>query len=116
MICTPLVVGSVYNGRDNRITLILFGNGEVITDLGAVSRVVMEIGGQTIDSDVVGQTVIWWFESVQYRGEQTNVLRFKLGEQGIPSGVYDDVKIAIYNPVYANGLMVENSVKITVYD
>ena len=116
MPCTASVLASIYTGRDNRISLVLFGNGAVITNLAGVTRAVIEIGGQTIDSDVVGQTVIWWYESVPYRGEDIDVLRFKLGGQGIPAGTYDDVEITVFDSVYANGLQVENDIKITVID
>ena len=114
--CNAEVLAPIYTGRDNRISLILFGNGRVLVDLASLTRVLVEVGTQVIDSLIVGQTVIWWYESVPYRGEDVNVLRLKLGNEGLVAGTYEDVKITVFDAVYTNGLIVENEIVFTVID
>ena len=116
MTCNAEVLAPIYTGKDNRVSLILFGNGRVLTPLASVTQVIVEIGGLTIDSTIVGQAVIWWYESVPYRGEEIDVLRLKLGNLGIPAGTYDNVEITIFDAIYTNGLQIENNIIFTVMD
>ncbi len=116
MSCNAEVLAPIYTGNDNRVSLILFGNGRVLTSLASITQVIVEIAGLTFDSTVVGQTVIWWFESVEYRGEEIDVLRLKLGNLGIPAGTYEDVEITIFDAIYTNGLKIENNIIFTVLD
>lgn len=118
MACFASVAAVIYNGTDNTISLVLIADGAVLADLSAVTRAVVDIDGTTIiDSDVVGSTVIWWTDSQLYRGQSVNVLRLRLGGQGIAAGAYPDVKITIYDGVnYLNGLRVENPLPWSVVD
>lgn len=104
----------VYNGRDNTISLVLLADGVVLADLSAVTRVTVAIGGVDIDSAIAGSGVIWWTDQAEYDGQMVDVLRLKLGQQGIPEGVYNDTDIVVYDAVYVNGLNVQTPVEITV--
>ena len=65
----PVIAEAVYNGRDNIITLVLSNNGVVLTDLSGLTRATVKIDATTtIDSAVAGSGVIWWTDTVTYRG------------------------------------------------
>lgn len=113
----PVIAEAVYNGRDNIITLVLSNNGAVITDLSGLTRATVKIDATTtIDSAVAGSGVIWWTDSVSYRGTSTNVLRFKLGGQAITAGEYAGCEVVIYDATLTNGVQIESPLKLTVYD
>ena len=104
----------VYNGRDNIISLVLLDDGVVLTDLSPVTRATVEVAGVLIDSATAGADVIWWSQQAEYEGQMIDVLRLRLGEQGIPAGVYNDVDVVIYDSVYIQGLRVQTPVEFTV--
>ena len=113
----PVIAESVYNGRDNIITLVLSNNGAVITDLTGLTRVTVKMDATTtIDSDVVGSSVIWWSDSVTYRGASTNVLRLALGGQSLTAGEYSGVEVVVYDATLTNGAQLQSPLKLTVYD
>lgn len=112
----PVISEAVYNGRDNIITLVLSNNGTVLTDLTGLTRATITIDGTTIDSDVAGSSVIWWSDSITYRGASTNVLRFKLGGQSLTAGEYAGCEVVIYDSNLTNGAQLESPLKLTVYD
>jgi len=116
MNCANPIAAPVYIGRDNVIRLVLIRDGDVLSDLSAVTRVTVDLDGGTtvIDSDLAGGSVIWWTDTTEYRGASVDVLSLQLGDQGIAAGVYDDVAIVLYDAVYTNGLRLENAVKFTV--
>lgn len=120
-VCAKAISASVYSGADNIIRLVLIADGDVLRDLSAVTRVTVTVtdenGVETlIDSDVVGGSVIWWTDQQDYRGSPTDVLSLQLGDQGLAAGSYPKTEIKIYDAIYTNGLMVENDLKLTVYD
>ena len=113
----PVIAETVYNGRDNIITLVLSNNGSVITDLSGVTRVVVKIDDSTtVDSDVVGSSVIWWTDSLTYRGATTDVLRFKLGGQSLDAGEYQGVEVVFYDGNLTNGAQLQSGMTLTVVD
>jgi hypothetical protein len=113
----PVIAESIYNGRDNRITLVLYNDESVLTDLSGLTRVTVKLDDTTtIDSDVVGATVIWWTDSITYRGTSTDVLRFKLGGQSITAGEYSSAEVVVYDSTLTNGAQLQSPLKLTVYD
>jgi hypothetical protein len=112
----PVIAENVYNGRDNTITLVLSNNGTVLTDLSALTRATVTIDSATIDSAVVGSGVIWWTDSITYRGATTDVLRLKLGGQSLTAGEYSDCAVVIYDASLTNGAQIESPLKLTVSD
>lgn len=115
MTCVDTIKAPIYDGADNIISLVLIADGDVLADLSAVTRVVVDLdGSQIIDSDVVGGSVIWYNEQELYRGQLVDVLRLQLGDQGLIPGSYPDVAITVYDAIYTNGLRVENDILFTV--
>lgn len=113
----PVIAEPVYNGRDNPITLVLYNDESVITDLSGLTRVTVKIDDDTtIDSAVVGSTVIWWTDSITYRGVTTDVLRLLLGGQSLTAGEYAGVEVVIYDSNLTNGAELQSPLKLTVYD
>lgn len=112
----PVISESVYNGRDNAIVAVLLNNDAPIADLSSVTRVTFTVGATTIDSDVVGSTVVWWTDSITYRGVSTNVIKLKLGGQSLTAGEYGGCELVIYDSVLTNGVQIENPFKVTVFD
>lgn len=116
MRCAPTISAPVFLGRDNLVRLVLSHDGAVLSDLSALTRVVVDFGdGVTVDSDTVGLSVIWWTDTTLHRGETVNVLTLQLGGQAIAAGTYDDVTIVVYDSTYTNGLQLENPIRITVH-
>jgi len=116
MSCASRIAARVYLNRDNILQLVLFRDGDVLTDLSAVTRVTVDLDGGTtvVDSDIAGGSVIWWTDTTQYRGREVDILSLQLGDQGITAGVYEDVAVVIYDAVYTNGLRLETPLKLTV--
>ena len=113
----PVIAEAVYNGRDNNITLVLSNNGAVITDLTGLTRATVKLDDSTtIDSDIAGSSVIWWSDSVTYRGVSTNVLRLALGGQSLTAGEYSNCEVVVYDSVLTNGAQLQSPLKLTVYD
>lgn len=117
-LCATPISETVYNGKDNVLTLVLDADGAVLVDLSGLTRATVDIDGGTtvIDSDLVASSVIWWTDTVQHLGVTTDVLRLKLGGQSITAGTYTGVDITVYDTTYPNGLQVENNVTLTVVD
>jgi hypothetical protein len=117
MSCSPPIDAPVFTGRDNVITLVLHADGAPLSDLSAVTRVTVDFDGGTtvIDSDVVGGSVVWWTDQVMDRGALTDVLRLKLGGEGITEREYVGVRVVLFDGAsYPNGLQVENRLKLEV--
>lgn len=105
---------TVYNGRDNVISLVILENDEPVADLSGLNRVVVTVAGSAIDSDDVGSGVIWWTDSEDYEGTTVDVLRLRLGGQGIPEGIYTDVCLILFEPATPNGVLYANNIRLTV--
>lgn len=113
----PVIAEAVYNGRDNVIALVLSNEGSVLTDLSGLTRVTVKVDASTtIDSAVVGSTVIWWTDTVTHRGVTTDVLKLKLGGQSLTAGEYAGCEVVIYDASLTNGAQIESPLKLTVYD
>lgn len=116
MTCITPILAAVYTSRDNAIALAVeSAEGGLMTSLASITRVVVTIGATTIDSAVVGSSVIWWTETMAYRGATVGVIKLKLGGQGVAAGAYDDCSLVIYDSAHAGGLRVENPIKLTVH-
>ena len=97
------------------ISLVLVADGSVLSDLSAVTRVVIDLDGvTTVDSDIAGSSVIWWTDQATYMGSLVDVLRLQLGDQSIAEGEYPDAAVIVYDATYALGLRVENAIEVTV--
>lgn len=114
MSCPVPLQATVYNGRDNELEFPIFDSAGVVTDLSTVTRVTITIGTTTIDSDVVGSSVIWWTETASYRGATVDVLKMVLGGQGLAVAEYADCELVIYDADHTNGRRIENPIKIEV--
>ena len=110
----PLAV-TVYDGLDNDFAVALeSADGGYMTSLAGVTRVTLTVGSTTIDSDVVGSSVIWWTDTETFRGEAVGVIKFKLGGQSIAAGEYADCALVVYDTTYTGGFRMANPFKVTV--
>jgi len=108
--------------RDNEFALFLLSRGVPLADLSDITRVVLEVDGQTIDSAVVGSSVIWWSDSEEWRpGQLKPVVKFKLGNVGdgeggllLEPGVVHGCKIVTYDAGHPNGLEWTRSLVVDV--
>lgn len=114
MRCDPLATERIYNGTDGVIQYFLLDGCSAIRDLASVVRVVFVIGDSTIDSDIVGPSVIWWDEQTLYKGFLSDVVTARLGGQSIVPGEYLDGRLIVYDPVNTNGIVWSSSLDITV--
>lgn len=111
-----VIAENVYNGRDNTIDLVLINKGSVLTDLSGVTRATVKVDdSNTFDSAATGGgSILWWTDSMTYRGVSTDVLKIKLGAQSLATGEYTGCDVVVYDATNTNGLQVENPIKLTV--
>lgn len=111
----PVISENVYLGRDNTIDFVLINAGSILTDLSGVTRATIKVGSDTFDSAATGgSSILWWTDSLTYRGVSTDVLKIKLGAQALTTGEYTGCDVVVYDATNTNGLQVENPVKLTV--
>ena len=115
-----MIKEEIWVGRDNLIEWVLFTGDTPISDLSSLTRVVVCIGEEVIDSDVVGSSVIWWYESVTnkeisedivYTGD---VLRMKLGRVTLTPDTYENCTLTIFSPDYTNGMVISDDIVFKV--
>ena len=104
----------VRTGRDNTDRLVLHADGDLLTDLGALTRATLEIGATLIDSDTDPGALFWGPPTLDYHGQQTEVLSLRLGHQGLAAGTYSGTLKVFDNGSYTNGLRVEPDLAIEV--
>lgn len=105
----------VDNGTDNHVDIAVENaNGDYETSLATVTRVTFTIGDSTIDSDVVGDDVIWWTDTISYRGETIAVISLRLGGQSITAGTYTGCKLTVYTAALTNGWRYATAYRVTV--
>lgn len=114
MRCQVLPVERVFNGTDGVIQYALLDDCSAVADLAAVTRVTIKVGTVTVDSDVVGSSVIWWDEQITYRGQAIDVVTARLGGQGITAGEYLGGRLTVYDPVNPNGIVWSDALHIMV--
>jgi hypothetical protein len=97
--------------RDNEFALFLLSKGSPVADFGAITRVIIEIDGKTIDSDVaeITSSMIWWSESEEWRrGITKPVIKFRLGNLPSPytltQGIARGCKVITFDPDNPNGV------------
>ena len=113
--CSDAIAWSVYNGADNVTALAIeAAEGGYMTSLGGVTRVTLLVGATTVDSDVHGSAVVWWTDTMAYRGMTVPVIKFALGSVGLTAGTYSDCVLTIYDATYTNGLRISNPIKLVV--
>lgn len=114
-------VEEVFNGRDNIIEWVVSEDGDPVTDLSDTSRIVICVGSDTADSDVLGSNVIWWTDSVTdkelpdgtlFTGD---VVRAKLGQASLTAGVFTNCRMLLFDTESTNGAVISKSIKITVH-
>lgn len=101
----------VYNGRDNAIDLVLLADG-VAVSVSLLTRVIVEIGESTLDSDALGlgageefdNTITKAMTSGDLKGQTVQVLRLSLGGESIAAGRHQ-AKLTIYDVDHAAGLV-----------
>lgn len=92
-----MTVERVYNGYDNTIDLLLKADG-VAQDLSSVTRMTLEVGDVTVDSDESGDAFDWDTGT-------TGKVVLALGDQDISAGGYDDAKLTVYDTENTNGIV-----------
>ena len=99
--CFVLNTEQVYNGRNNRIDLLLKSNG-VASDLSGVTQIKLVSGTTTIVSTGPGTGPIRWNQS----GYQTGEIRIFLRDQNLPiSSVIQTGHIVVYDSANPNGIV-----------
>lgn len=113
--CPNPISVKVYDSSANRFALAVDDvDGNLMTSLASITRVVIEVGATTVDSDVVGSDVIWWTDTASYRGHTVGVIKFSLGGQGIAVGEYPNCPLWIYASGLADPVRVEVPIKVEV--
>jgi hypothetical protein len=106
---------AVYLDHDNASRLFLSADGEIVS-LSSVTRVIITIDGTDYDSDMLGPSRIWWTDQEEYWRDNQNydVLKFKLGDQDIPKGVYIDCRIIVFDASNPNGVVWKDNLEVHV--
>lgn len=114
-------IADIYIGKGNVMKYALKDGCVALNDLSAITRVVIDIGSVSVDSSVVGDTVIWWDDQIDdYQGSTEDgtsvidVVSARLGEQSIPEGIYYYGKITVYDPENPLGIVWDSNLKVEV--
>jgi len=90
-------------------------DGESETSLSTVTRATFDIGDTTVDSDVDGSSVIWWTDTVEWRGTTIAVVSLRLGQvAGLAAGTYEGCRLTLYTTTLTNGWRYQSEFKVTV--
>ena len=87
---------NVYDGHDNTIDLLLKADGAA-EDLSSVTRMTLEVGSNTVDSDVSGDAFDWDTGT-------TGKVILTLGAEGLTEGTYR-ATLTVYDADNANGIV-----------
>jgi len=93
-----------YIGRDNSIDLELHENGVNLTDYTPISRVLITLGTNVIDSDITPQYLDW---------TTAQKLIIKAGLAGIPSGNYR-ARIETFDIDNPDGIVWTESLRVSI--
>ena len=110
----------VWLGSDT-ISEFVIVNGDPLTDLSPLTRILFCINGLSADSNDLGSTVIWWTDSVTDKllPDDTlftgDVVRARLGRANLVAGDYSDCRLIIYATEYPNGIVASGNIRIIVY-
>ena len=109
----------VFKGRSNTFSLFLVRQGVPLSDaeMGAITRVVLNIDGTDYDSDVLGATKIWLTDTATWQVNQTYyIVTFALGaEAGLAVGKYRDCQLRTYDADNPSGLVWPTPITVNVY-
>ena len=86
----------VYDGHDNTIDLLLKADGTA-QDLSEVTRLTLEEGSTTVDSDESGSAFDW-------APGMTGKLILALGDESLPAGTYRAI-LTVYDPSNTDGIV-----------
>ena len=87
---------NVYDGHDNTIDLLLKAD-DVAEDLSSVTRMTLEVGSTTVDSDVSGDAFDW-------DTGVTGKVILDLGGESLAAGTYR-ATLTVYDPTNTNGIV-----------
>lgn len=106
---------TVYLTHDNGSDLLLVADGVPLDDLSGITRVVIDLGDDQIDSADLQGAEIWWTDTTTYRGATVPVLRFKLGNRtGLVAGDYYGCRLITYDPSNPNGIVWSDELTLVV--
>lgn len=112
---------NVFDGRENVIDWVLLDDLEPVIDLSPITRVTIKVGETLIDSDtaIPAGDVIWWTDEqdILWNGEMvtTDVLKMKLGGQGLAPGIYNGCVLDVYEPTAPAGVTWITDASIVVH-
>ena len=86
----------VYDGHDNTIDLLLKADGTA-QDLSEVTRMTLEVGSTTVDSDESGSAFDW-------APGMTGKLILALGDEDLTAGTYRAI-LTVYDPSNTDGIV-----------
>lgn len=111
------VVIPIFKGRDNVHSLVLTSDGKVIASLSYVTRALLRLPGQDIDSNAGAD--ITWNDTVSLPIEgvskTVSVLKLKLGgDVTLPVGTYRDGELVLFDSSNPSGLTWLNNITAVV--
>ncbi|NOR70965.1 MAG: hypothetical protein GQ532_14930 [Methylomarinum sp.] len=98
-----LNVETIYKGRDNNIDIELRENGKNIADYSPITRVLVSLESNLIDSDVNPEWLDW----------SGNSLVIKVGLSGIVAGKYT-TRVETWDATNINGIVWTESLKVII--
>lgn len=98
-----MLIENIYNGRDNRIDLLLKAKIYPATTISAipltdVTRVTLKIGNILLDSDVTASYFDWVSSGAD------GILKLKLGAANLSLGKEQQAILYIFDPTNPNGI------------
>lgn len=109
-------------GADNEVEWVVFSDGQPLVSLTALTRAVVCFGAAQLDSNESPGDV-WWTDTVTDRPLKDGtlftgqVLKARLGQTpGLIGGDYDTVRLTVFDEDHPNGLVVSDSIFVSVVD
>jgi hypothetical protein len=108
---------TIYLTHDNASHLVVKEQGQALASLGFLTRVLVSVGSQVFDSNILDASHIWWTDQVEYpegSGTLVDVIKFKLGDQAIEPGTYLGNRLVLCDAQNINGVVFTDQLKVVV--
>lgn len=107
----------IVRGADNIEALVVIDGNRQVVDVSAATRIKLDVGGESFDSDALGD-LIWWNDTAEYRGQLQPVIKFRLGNAtplaSLADGSHTGGALAIYDAEHPGGYQALTDVEVFI--
>ncbi len=110
--CKALADFVVFQNTDGVFGVFLLKNRKPIENLAFITRVTFEYEQEIVDTAVAPAGTIWWTDQGEYFGTTADILKFKLGNEGLSDGLKQKCRITVYDAINTNGIVYTDSANV----